>query len=121
MSYETTWQKADVLNRELRYLRNRGDVLKYDMTRRPDLQVVSFEPIALSQYKDPENPAPLVVGKLALRKYILLPHPTYDEALIFAAMQGYGPEGYAFRQDVPEEINEIAVILGHPEVVFTFD
>lgn len=117
MSYEITQQALGLLNSGLQTRYEKGDPIRINVAGKPELHILSFQPLAYEEYSFFRNRAPHVAGSLALRAFLSAPHPE-SGALIIAGVEA-GQEGYGFVVDgynegAQQTINGVAKVLGHP-------
>lgn len=122
MSYESTKQVLGILNSGLQTRYEEGDPLRIKVAGKPELHMLSFQPLAYEEYGFFRNRAPHVAGSLALRAFLSAPHPE-GGALIIAGVEA-GKEGYGFVIDCHDEgarqtITGVAKVLGHPDFRLT--
>lgn len=123
MSYDVTAANLGVLSRELEKRYEAGEPLDFTVSGRPKLHILSFDPLAYEQYGALLNRAPNVAGNVALRAFLTAPHPAGRGALVYAGVQvgeqAYGFEMNGYNESHRATINDVAVLLGHPEIQLT--
>ncbi len=124
MSRKDTEIALGLLNSGLQSRYEEGEAIRLDVYGRPKFRVLSFDPLAYEMYGTLRNRAPFVAGSLALRAFISAPHPDGGELIIAGVEADRGSYGFILdgsNAGIRETVNEVASLLGHPDLQFLPD
>jgi hypothetical protein len=120
MSYHATERIIGKINKGVSEAYEAGEPINVWVNGRPQLHIMSFDPLAYERYGLLQNRAPKLSGALALRS--LLVRQITGGALVYAALDSgdrtYGFEMNSHRPTDVSVLNKIAVKSGHRGIKF---
>ena len=119
MGYRETEEALGILNDELVKRNDGGELVTMDVVGRPKLHIESFEPLIYERYGALRNRPPQVDDSVVLRAFLDAP-TSYGGTSIYAGVEaGSDAYGFALNTQNPRHrgvIDEIAQLLGHPDI-----
>lgn len=109
MITDATIETVRGLNEDITALNDNGELVTVAVNQKPQLKVMSFQPMSYERYGRIFNRASHVVGRLTMRA--VLEHA--DDSVAFYTALEARASGYGFQMEGLEALNELAFTLRH--------
>lgn len=107
--YGTQQQALGLLNEGLQARYVAGEAIHVDVHGRPELHILSFDPLIHNAYGGFRNRAPYLAGSAMLRKFVSQPHPSGDTMIIVGVEKKGRGYGFCFTPGEPDTADPIII------------